>query len=135
MRKYRTSSLLLAIVFVLALLTVSCGSTSSGGRQLQSISISQVAVGTHIQFVATGTFSASPMTVSPLPADWMLGIPAPPPKQWTYTLTDQPYVYDCGNVAPSQPGQVTAIAPKDPNAPSSGTTAKAITATLEFKCQ
>lgn len=130
MRKYLASSLLLLSVF----LTLSCGS-SSPGRQLQSISISQAVVGTQVQFVATGTFSAPPTTVTPLPADWMLGIPAPPPNQWTYTLTNQPYVYNCDNLNPLNPGQVTAIAPRDPNAPASGTTTKVVTGSVGFSCQ
>lgn len=135
MRRYLASFLFLAPLVGLDLLSLSCGvSSSKSGRQLQSISISQVAAGAKIQFVATGTFSAPPTTVSPLPSDWMVGIPAPPPEQWTYTLTSQPYAYDC-TLNPSQAGQVTAIAPTDPNAPSSGTTTKAVTATLGFKCQ
>jgi|SRR6516164_9810779 len=114
-------------------LTLSCGTSS--GRHLQSISISQNVVGQQIQFVATGTYSAQPTTVSPLPADWMLGIPAPPPPQWTYSLSTQPYAYDCSNTNPVNPGAVTAIAPTDPNAPASGTTAKVVTGSVAFSCQ
>jgi len=114
------------------LLTLSCG---SGGRHLQSITVSQTVSGQQIQFVATGTFSAPPTTVTPLPVDWMLGIAAPPPKQWTYTLTDQPYVYDCANVNPVNPGLVTAFAPSDPKAPASGTTTKVVIGSLAVTCQ
>jgi len=119
-------------LLIITLLTLSCG--NSRGRVLQSISISQSVSSQQIQFVATGTFSAPPTTISPLPVDWMLGIPAPPPKQWTYTLSTQPYAYDCANLNPVNPGQVTAIAPTDPNAPSSGTTTKVVTSTLGFSC-
>jgi hypothetical protein len=58
--------------------SLSCGNSQ---RHLQSISIAKSVTGPQIQFVATGTFSAPPTAVTPLPVDWMLGIPAPPPKQ------------------------------------------------------
>ena len=112
--------------------TSSCGSSQ---RHLQSMSIAKRVTGTQIQFVATGTFSAPPTAVTPLPVDWMLGIPAPPPKQWTYTLTGLPYTYDCQNANPINPNGVTAVAPMDANAPISGTTTKVVMATLPFSCQ
>ncbi|HVN19804.1 MAG TPA: hypothetical protein VMU05_13550 [Dongiaceae bacterium] len=121
-------------LFIVTFVTLSCGS-SSQSRHLQSITVSQTVSGHQVQFVATGTFSAPPTTVTPLAADWMLGMPAPPPNQWTYTLTTQPYVYDCANLNPVNPGQVTAFAPTDPSAPGSGTTKKVVTATLAFSCQ
>jgi hypothetical protein len=126
--RLRCASLLLPVT----LLTLSCG--SGNGRALQSISISQTAVGAHIQFVATGTFSSAPMTVTPLPVDWSNGLLAPPPPQYTYTLTTQPYVYDCGNANPAMV-QVSAYAPTDPNAPMSGTTTKVVTASATLSCQ
>ena len=115
------------------LLTVSCGGGS--GRQLQSISISKTVVGTNIQFVASGTFSSSPTTVTPLPVDWASGLLAPPPPQYTYTLSTQPYVVDCSN--PNQAGmaQVSAFAPRDPNAPMNGTAKTVITGSTSFACQ
>ena len=90
--------------------TLSCGNSQ---RHLQSISIAKSVTGPQIQFVATGTFSAPPTAVTPLPVDWMLGIPAPPPRQWTYTLTGLPYAYDCQNANPINPKAVTAVAPID----------------------
>ena len=114
------------------LLTLSCGSS---GRHLQSISITQSVSGQQIQFVASGTYSAAPTTVSPLPVDWILGLPAPPPTRWTYTLSNQPYAYDCSNLNPLRPGSVTAVAPTDPNAPASGTTTNVVMASLPFSCQ
>lgn len=129
MRKYLAASLLLALLF----LTLSCGS-SSNGRQLQSINISQTVVGSQIQFVATGTYSSPPTTVTPLPADWTLGLMAPPPPQYTYTLTAQPYVFNCSN-AGVYFLPVVAFAPTDPNAPSKGTTKTVITASMTINCQ
>jgi hypothetical protein len=96
-----------------ASLTLSCG-TASPSRQLQSITISQNANGGQIEFVATGTFSAPPVTVSPLPVFWSY---APPPGQ--YDLTAQPFTFQCDFVGVySSP--LIAWAPPDPSAPSSG---------------
>ena len=101
MKKVGGYSFLLSLV----LLALSCG---SGGRQLQSISISQTAVGTQIHFVATGTFSKAPSTVTPLPVDWTMGLMAPPPPQYTYSLSTAPYIYDCSNANPGTPLPVVA---------------------------
>jgi len=120
------------LLVVAMLFPSSCGNSR---RHLQSISIAKSVSGPQIQFVATGTFSAPPTTVTPLPVDWILRIPAPPPQQWTYTLTGQPYVYDCNNANPVNPNGVTAIAPADPKAPISGTTTKVVMARLPFSCQ
>jgi len=131
MRKYLAPSLLILLALLVLLLTLSCGSSSR--RQLQSITISQTAVGAQIQFVATGTFSAPPTTVTPLPADWTLGLMAPPPPEYSYTLTTQPYVFSCSN-AGLYALPVVAFAPPDPNAPSSGTTKRVITGAAAINC-
>jgi hypothetical protein len=57
--------------------TLACGSSSSN-RQLQSITINGAVEGEQFEFVAAGTFSAPPTTVSPLPVSWSY---APPPGQ------------------------------------------------------
>ena len=100
-----------------ASLTLACGSSSSN-RLLQSITISPTVSGQLIQFVATGTFSTSPTTVSPLPVSWSY---APPPSE--YTLTTQPFVFNCAQ--PESPGPIVACAPTDPSAPSSGSLSNA----------
>jgi len=111
------------IVLLLTIsLTLSCGSPSSSasGRQLKSISISQTANGGEAQFVATGTFSAPPMTVTPLPVMWGLQLYAPPPPgNLDYTLTSQPFAFNCATMG-SEVGPVSAIAPSDPSAPANG---------------
>jgi len=94
-----------------ACLTLACG--SGNNRQLQSITINAAVSGEQIEFVATGTFSAPPTTVSPLPVSWSY---APPPGE--YNLTTQPFVFNCAQ--PESPGPIVACAPTDPNAPSSG---------------
>ncbi len=120
------------VLAVPAFLTLACGSGS--GRQLQSITISKTTNGQQIQFVATGTFSAAPTTVTPLAVDWTLGLMAPPPPSYNYTLTAQPYVYDCANTGVyNQP--VVAFAPTNPNAPASGSTTKVVIANGGLPCQ
>jgi hypothetical protein len=128
MKQFRISSLLLVVAF-----SLSCGG-GNGNRQLLSISIAQTANGQQVQFVATGMFSAAPTTVSPLPVDWTLGLMAPPPPQYSYTLTTQPYVYNCANAGPSQL-PVVAFAPADPNAPTSGVTKTVVSASTAIHCQ
>jgi hypothetical protein len=98
-------------------LTLACGSGSSSNssRQLQAITIDEVVNGQQVQFTATGTFSASPTTVSPLPVSWSLDLP---PRE--YTLTTVPYTFlQCESAGPYFL-PIVAVAPVDPNAPSSG---------------
>jgi hypothetical protein len=116
-----------------ATLTLACGS-SSNNRQLQSITISSVANGEQIQFIATGIFSAPPTTVSPLPADWGIGPFAPPPVNLQYTLTTQPFPFDCTGSGPYLP--VSTLAPSDPNAPTTGSLpfAEMVRATATILC-
>jgi hypothetical protein len=97
-------------VLAFACFALSCGSS----RQLQSITISQTTSGTQTSFVATGTFSAPPTTVTPLPVSWYVGVVGA-----QYTLTTQPFsaTNDCLDPAVTL---LVAIAPADPNAPSSG---------------
>jgi len=125
MNKYLAVMLLLLITS----LALSCGN-SSNNRQLQSISIQAVANGQQIQFVATGTFSASPSTVSPLAVSWSF---APPPGQ--YALSSQPFTFQC-NFSGPYPSPLIAWAPADPNAPSSGSFSgtKMITASTPIAC-
>jgi hypothetical protein len=106
-----------------ASLTLACGSSNNSmgsNRQLQSISIQSTVSGNQVLFTATGTFSAPPITVSPLPVGvWSIGFFSPPPPNLTYTLTTQPFVLGCDTIAPGS--TVDALAPSDPNAPTTGT--------------
>ena|SRR5579864_7969764 len=122
-----------SFIVTATLLSVACGGGTS--RQLQSISIKSTANGQQIQLVATGTFSASPLTVSPLPVDWSMGLLAPPPLRFTYALTTQPFVLDC-TVSGVHPVPITAVATSDPKAPSSGALpmSKMVTASLGITC-
>jgi len=106
----------LILFLLVTLLTLACGNSN---RRLQSITIRAATNGAQIQFTATGTFSAPPTTVAPLPVDWSAGLLAPPPPgNLDYTLSTQPYVFNCAGSGTEV--QVTAIAPEDPGAPISG---------------
>lgn len=126
----------LIVLLSTASLTLACGSSSNNsGRQLQSISINSTVVGQQVQFTATGTFSAPPTTVTPLPvSDWGIGPFAPPPANVQYTLTTQPFVYDCTGPGPTLP--VSTLAPSDPTAPATGSLpwANVVTATAPIPC-
>jgi len=99
------------LLLIVACLTLACGSSNNSNRKLQSITINAVANSGQISFVATGSYNAPPMTVTPLPTFWYV---MDPPTG--YTLTTQPFVVSC-----SQPGiTVTASAPVNPNAPATG---------------
>jgi hypothetical protein len=132
MKVFRLASSLI-LLLSLSMLALSCGGTS---RHLQSISISQTlsANGLSISFVATGTFSAPPTTVTSLPVDWTVQLMAPPPAEYIYTLTTQPFVFSCTTTGPEY-GPVVAFAPPDPNAPISGTSKVVVTAAATPVCQ
>jgi hypothetical protein len=97
--------------FIIAFATVLTLACSGSHRQLQSITVNGTPDGSAL--VATGTFSAPPTTVTPLPVFWTT---LPPPAQ--YELTTQPCVFQL-NVL-QQPPPVIAMAPADPDAPNSG---------------
>lgn len=76
---YVSKSVFLPLILAVTAATLSRGSSSTVPRHLESITISQTVSGQQIQFIATGTFSAAPMTLAPLPVDWGIGRFAPPP--------------------------------------------------------
>jgi hypothetical protein len=128
MNRFRACSSLLFT----CLLTLACGSgVNSNARQLQSITVAQTANGNQIQLVATGTFSSMPTTVTPLPVQWTDGLMAPPPPVYNYTLTTQPYVFNCTSAGPIV---VVAFAPPNPNAPISGSANAVVTGNAVFTC-
>jgi hypothetical protein len=117
----------LILLLLVTSLTVACGSS----RQLQSITITQTANGQRIEFVATGNFSSSPATVTSFPVEWSVQLMAPPPQQ--YTLTTQPFLFEC---TASGPFPIVAYGPSDPNAPLSGSwsSARMIQASTVITC-
>jgi hypothetical protein len=119
MRHFRPLFLYFSLVLI-ATITLACGTGNNTylGRHLLSISISQTVNGNQIQFAATGTFSSSPTTVTPLPVAWSAGLFAPPPPgNLDYSLSTQPYVMSCTS---STPFLVNALAPPNPAAPANG---------------
>jgi hypothetical protein len=118
------------VVLLASSIFLSCGGSN---RQLQSISINSTANGQQFQFTAIGMFSAAPITVNRLPVNWSNGIFAPPPGTLQYSLTTQPFVFDCTS---SGPAQVSVAAPKDPGAPLNGSLAfeQFVTAATAITC-
>ena|ERR1039458_1609370 len=96
-------------LFLLAIL--GCGGSN---RQLQSITANSQGM-IQFQFSAAGTFSASPTSVNPLRVSWYV-IPSGEDPPFGYTISSQPFATSChtGTV-------VIALAPANPNAPTSGT--------------
>ncbi len=129
----KLTRVLFLLLLAMAWLTLSCG--TSNGRHLESITLTQTTIenGEEEQFIATGTFSAPPTTVTPLPVDWTNQLMAPPPPYYTYTLTTQPYVVNCSVVGP-ETIPVVAYAPPDPNAPTSGTSKIVVTSAAMSSC-
>ena len=108
--------LLSAAILLVVLGTTACGSSS---RRLESITISSGG-NVSMQYSATGIFNKAPTTVSPLPVSWYIVnssvISDVSPPDYGYTLTTQPYSLNPCVLTDT----VVALAPMDPNAPTSG---------------
>jgi hypothetical protein len=103
------ASILLVLLFMLG--------CAGSGRHLQSISVNATGM-TQIQLTATGTFTVSPTSVAPLPVAWYVPVTIDPPGgPIAYTLSSEPYSTPCVNGMPG----IVAIAPRNPNAPATGT--------------
>lgn len=107
---------LLILLSLLSILgTSGCGSSS---RQLQSVAINNVGNTVQLELTATGTFNQPPATVTPLPVNWfimppgLLPLPTPPAD---YVLSSQPFATACATGYTA-----IALAPTNPNAPSTG---------------
>lgn len=132
-RSLLSASLLLGLT-----LCCSCGSNAAN-RQLLSITISPTSANATtgaVQFTATGTFNTDPKMVSPLAASWTLSGPGIDPvcsNNCQYQITPGPFTPTCG---PAGVDTVTAVAPADPNAPSSGPEAgtQLVSATAQVTC-
>lgn len=128
----RSATLLLASVNLLILLAIAgCGGTSmmNSARQLQSLMVTPSAAdaqnfpGAKVQFMATGTFSMAPMTVTSTPVLWSVGSPSfmsPTPMPMSMALSTGPSV-DANGVAQCNGftgiATIEATAPADPNMP------------------
>ena len=61
----------IAVLYLAASITLACGTNAQ--RQIVSLSMSpSTAQGPQVQFNATGTYTASPVTVTPLQATWVV---------------------------------------------------------------
>jgi hypothetical protein len=116
----------LILILCVTSLTLACGSSN---RQLQSITIDEVANGQQIQFTATGTFSASPTTVSPLPVSWSF---APAARVHP---DDPAFHFPVRGYGP-YPSPLIALAPAGANASSSGSVSstKMISGSMSITC-
>jgi len=127
-------------LMVLSLLLASCG---GGSRVLESISVSPnpaTAQNGKAQLVATGTFSSSPVTVTPLAVNWI-----GPPIPQTNAHPDVCTPTECGGGISTNglvtcgigyAGNVTiaASAPKNPNLPLSTQNVPMVTVTATVSC-
>lgn len=120
MRQHKTA---LAGSSLLVLLAALAGCSASMNRQLVSISVTPAsASGAPVSYTATGTYNASPMTVTPLPVSWYIMGPAIDPPGPGYALAKGSFIAtrcEQGNPLPG-PYAVIAVAPADPHAPVSG---------------
>jgi hypothetical protein len=124
----------LILLLLVTSLTLSCGSASDSNRELQSITIAQTTNGKQIEFVATGHFSKPPVTVTSIPVEWSVQLMAPPPPQ--YTLTAQPFAFDCSVAerTSSGPIPIVAYAPPNANAPLRGSWSGMVQASTVITC-
>ena len=123
--------LLAAFDFLLLLAITGCGGTSmmNSTRQLQSLMVTPSAAdaqnfpGAKVQFMATGTFSMAPMTVTSPPVLWSVGSPSfmsPTPMPMSMAMSTGPSK-DANGVAQCNGftgiTTIEATAPADPNMP------------------
>ena len=99
------------------------GCSANMNRQLESISVTPAtASGAPVRYIATGTFSAPPTTVTPLAVSWYLVAAAIAPSGRGYTLVKADFTtMRCAQANPvAGPYTVIAVAPADPSASKSG---------------
>jgi hypothetical protein len=108
-----------------ALLLLALSSCSGGNKgMLESISISPATgTGANVSYTATGTFTASPRTVTPLPVSWFILGPGIDPPPFSYELADGSFSAQHCSAIQSKTAidyEVVAVAPADPAASNSG---------------
>jgi len=130
----------LSATLLLTVVTISCGGGTNPDRMLESIAISP-AVATvqneKAQFVATGTFSASPLTVTPLAVNW--GGPVLPMSDVSACTPngcpgiDAQGLATCGQTWTGTV-KITATAPRDPKLPLYTQNVPMVSATASLVC-
>jgi len=131
----------LTIFLFVCLMTLSCGGGAMDPpRLLKAISITP-AVGqapdgtTQVQFVATGTFTEPPITVTPLAVSWnFANIPLVACSGNNCAQISSQGVAVCGNLAPGS-FQITASAPADPKASLNDFSVIRVSASAALACQ
>ena len=111
------------IALILASILVGC-SVAPVDRQLVSISISpSTGTGAPVTYAATGTFSDSPVMVTPMAVSWFVMGPAIDPPGPGYVLAPGKYTaMRCSQGTPfAATYTIVAVAPSNPKAPNSGT--------------
>ena len=114
---------LIAVPAIVLLLSIpGCG--GGGMHVLESINISpNTATGATAAYTATGSYSSSPLTVTPQPVSWYIMGPGIDPPPSGYMLAVAPYKGQrCTQfqTANAEKYTVIAIAPVNPSAPDSG---------------
>jgi hypothetical protein len=129
------------VLSVFTVVLTSCG--GSGPRTLESISVSPnpaTAQNGKAQLVATGTFSSSPVTVTPLAVNW-IGPPVPLNNVHSHVCVpgecgggiNTDGLVTCG-IGYSGSVTITVSAPKDPTLPLSTPNVPMVTATATVSC-
>ena len=126
------------ILLFVGLIALSCGGGTNPNRMLESISISPAVANAQngqAQFVATGTFSAPPVTVTQLPVNW-IGPPLPL-NPVACTPNSCPGINSqglatCGGI--SGTATITASAPRDPKLPLYTQNVPTVTGTATLVC-
>jgi len=128
-------------LLLVALLTLSCGGgTMDPPRMLTAISvtptIAQAPNGqTQVQFVATGTFTEPPITVTPLAVSWnFANTPLTACSVNNCAQITSQGVAMCGNLATGA-WTITASAPADPKAALNNFGVPRVSAKATLKCQ
>jgi len=128
-------------LLLVALLTLSCGGgTMDPPRMLTAISVTPTVAQapngqTQVQFVATGTFTGPPITVSPLAVSWnFANTPLTACSANDCAQITSQGVAMCGNLATGA-WTITASAPADPKAALNNFGVSRVSANATLKCQ
>jgi len=128
-------------LLLVALLTLSCGGgTMDPPRMLTAISVTPTVAQapngqTQVQFVATGTFTGPPITVSPLAVSWnFANTPLTACSANNCAQITSQGVAMCGNLATGA-WTITASAPADPKAALNNFGVSRVSANATLKCQ
>jgi len=128
-------------LLLVTLLTLSCGGgTMDPPRMLTAISVTPMVAQapngqTQVQFVATGTFTEPPITVSPLAVSWnFANTPLTACSANNCAQITSQGVAMCGNLATGA-WTITASAPADPKAALNNFGVSRVSANATLKCQ